>query len=972
MSLLTYDILSTSPFAIAHHRIITDGSGTPVDYEFLEVNPVFEELVGLQAVEIKGKKASEILSDGMPYYPDHMELFSNVAEGDTKGTFEYLDKSRNRWYEVQVWSTRRSCFATLHTDISDKKILEGTFEERRKELNFVYDMARISEKKNATVDNICQTLAAYLPKAFQFPEMTCCRIVISDRDYQSGNYKETAQAINRDITINGEKAGSIIVGYLKDPSDNSAGSFLQEENQLLDVAADWIGQFIRRKQSEAQLLETNMIINRSATVVFTWLNAPGWPVTYVSENVKNILGYEAGEFLSGKRNYVDCLHPDDAKRIANEVEFHQKAGKNEYVHEPYRIFTSDGEVKWVYDWSFIVRNDSGAITHFKGFIHDITQHKHAEDSLKESEYLLKMASRMVRFGGWSVDLAENRVIWSDMVAMIHEQPPEFCPSVEDGISYYAPEWKERIIKVFEECTSRGIPYDEEMEIITAKGNRRWVRTTGAAVKNSQGNIVKVQGAFQDITETMLSKQKLRDSEERFRKIFEIASLGIAQVDPNSGRILLVNKYYEEITGYSVDELLGMRFPELTHPDDRTSDWEIFQRAARGEISYRNEKRYIRKDGTIVWVRLHVAFIHDETGRPVSTVAICENITQRKEHEKLLKLQGKALKTAADGIVITDLKANIQWVNPAWSKLTGYSENEAMGQNPRILKSGEHDEAFFQNMWQKLNKGLVWNGEMINRRKDGTLYHEHQTITPMADSSGKVIHYIGIKQDITERKKTEEKLRISLEEKTTLLQELYHRTKNNMQVISSMLMIHAMRNGDEQFSALTRDINNRIKSMSLVHQKLYESNSLSYIPFDEYIRDLFSELSSSYLIRPGRIGLDIDAGSLKLLIDTAIPCGLVMNELISNSFKHAFPDDQGGTITVKASKYKDHTIHIRYSDNGIGLPSDFGQDKDTGMGWELIHMIVEYQLGGAVTCKDENGMACDIIFTDNKYSERITE
>ena len=970
MSTLTHSILSTSPFAIAHHRIISNNGGDPVDYEFLEVNPAFEELLGLPADEITGRKGSEILPGHTLCGSGQLHLYGKVVTAGTRESFEYQAKSRHRWYEVQVWPGHvAGCFTTQHIDITDKKILEKKYGERKKELDFVYEMARTSEKEDTSIEHICQIIADHLPGSFQHPEATCCRLVIGESEYRSANFAETEWSLNRSITISSVKAGEIIVGYLGERAGNGDKPFLQEEKHLLDVVADWIGQFIRRKQTEARL--------------------------------------------------------------------------------------------------------------------------------KESEYLLEMASKLVRFGGWSVDLAENRVIWSDMVARIHEQPPGFCPSVEDGISYYAPEWKERINKVFEDCATRGIPYDEEMEIITAKGNRRWVLTTGEAVKDSRGNIVKVQGAFQDITEKKRAEQNLRESEERFRRIFEIASLGIAQVDPKSGQILLVNKYYEDITGYSVEELLAMKFPELTHPDDRASDWEIFQRAARGEITYRNEKRYIRKDGSIVWVRLHVAFIRDSQGCPERTVAICENITERiktetalkqseenyrmlvenqtdlvvkvdkegrflyvspsycnmfgkteeellgstflplvheddqkstkeameslyspphevfleqramtkdgwrwlawndtavldlegnvseiigvgrditkrKEAEEQLNLHATALNSAANGIVITDPEGNIQWVNPAWSELTGYSSEEVLGQNPRILKSGVHDAAFYKKMWQKLTKGQVWHGEMANRRKDGSLYHEQQTITPMTDSKGKVIHFIGIKQDVTDHKQAEEKLRQSLVEKTTLLQELYHRTKNNMQVISSMLMIHAMRTDDEYFSALTQDINNRIKSMSLVHQKLYESNNLSYIPFGEYIRDLFSELSASYLVRPGRIDLDLDAGSLKLLIDTAIPCGLVMNELISNSFKHAFPDDRGGTITIKAKRGTDHNIHIRYSDNGIGLPSNFDQDKGGGMGWELIRMIVGYQLVGTIICKDENGMICDLIFSDNKYSERIKE
>ncbi len=967
---MAHSIISSIPIALARHRIITDDDGAPIDYVFLEVNPAFEELTGLRSNELKGKKAGKVLSGDTLVKPDQLRLFGKAAMNGTRESFEYCSRSGKKWYEVQVWSDKKEYFTTLYTDITDRKKLEKKYGERRKELNVMYDLAHLSEKEDIPAEEICQAIADHLPGAFQYPEIACCRLVIGDHEYKSGNFKKSKWTLNRHITISGEDAGNITVGYLEHRPTADHGPFHNEEKKLLDVVADWTGQFTLRKQSETQLKEANAIINRSSSVAFTWHNAPGWPVSYVSENVKRILGYTVAEFLSGSVNYLDCIHPDDAERVAGEVGKHSKSGKSEFVHEPYRLVTKDGEVKWVNDWTFIARDAAGSITHFRGFIQDITRHKEAEDSLLESE-------------------------------------------------------------------------------------------------------------------------------ERFRTIFEIASLGIAQVNPKNGKIILVNSYYEEITGYSREELLKMKFPDLTHPDDQARDWEIFQRAARGEIPYRNEKRYVRKDGSNVWVQLHVAFIRDESGQPVKTVAICENITERKmaeaalkqseekyrmlvenqtdlvvkvdtegrflyvspsycklfgkteqdllgktfmplvheddreaaekamrslheppykayveqraltiygwrwliwtdtaildgddnveaiigvgrditkrkENEELLKRQGTALESAANGIVITDQDGNIVWVNRAWTELTGYTKREALGRNPRILKSGIHDEEFYKNMWDKLRKGVVWSGEMVNRKKDGSVYDEYQTITPMTDSRGNILNYIGIKQDITERKKHDEQLKKSLDEKTNLLQELYHRTKNNMQVISSMLMIHAIRSNDEQFSALAQDINNRIKSMSLVHQKLYENNNLSSIPFREYIGDLFNELCTSYLINPDRITLKLDVDSMNLLIDTAVPCGLVLNELISNSFKHAFPDDRKGAVTIKAERDRDHNLKIYYHDNGIGLPPDFDQVKNGGMGWELIHMIVQYQLGGTIICKNDNGLTCNISFTDDRYRERVAE
>ena len=149
-----------------------------------------------------------------------------------------------------------------------------------------------------------------------------------------------------------------------------------------------------------------------------------------------------------------------------------------------------------------------------------------------------------------------------------------------------------------------------------------------------------------------------------------------------------------------------------------------------------------------------------TGKVLYYEGLVQDITERKRGEEELHLQATALKAAANAIIITDATGTIQWINPAFSKLTGYSEHEAIGKNPRILKGGNQDQTFYQDLWRTISSGKVWTGEIINRRKDGTLYPEEMTITPLRNAEGEIVRYIAIKRDITERKRAEEQLRAS--------------------------------------------------------------------------------------------------------------------------------------------------------------------------------------------------------------------
>jgi len=238
-------------------------------------------------------------------------------------------------------------------------------------------------------------------------------------------------------------------------------------------------------------------------------------------------------------------------------------------------------------------------------------------------------------------------------------------------------------------------------------------------------------------------------------MFEVASIGMAQTDPLSGKWLRVNGKMCAITGYSAEEMLKMKVSEITHPDDRERDWELFQRVIRAEVpSYHLEKRYLRKDGAIAWVSVNMTVIRNSTGQPIRAMATVEDITERKRTEEILRLQSAALEATANAIVITDCRGKVEWSNRAFTTLTGYTKAEAVGKKPNLLKSGQHDAAFYRDLWQTILAGKVWHSEMINRHKDGHLYTEEATITPVPGDHGDVSHFVAVKQDITDRKRAE--------------------------------------------------------------------------------------------------------------------------------------------------------------------------------------------------------------------------
>lgn len=314
----------------------------------------------------------------------------------------------------------------------------------------------------------------------------------------------------------------------------------------------------------------------------------------------------------------------------------------------------------------------------------------------------------------------------------------------------------------------------------------------------------------------------------------------------------------------------------------------------------------------------------------------------------MKLQSEALLAAANGIVITDREGVILWSNPAFSRLTGYTEEEVIGRTPRVVKSGVHPAEFYASLWNTIISGEVWRGEVTNRRKDGSLYTEEMTITPVRNSFAVITNFIAIKQDVSGRKKAEEDLRRSLQEKEMLLREIHHRVKNNFQIIVSLINLQSHPIVEKGTRGIFRDIINRIRAMALVHERLYGSNNITSIDMGKYAGTLASEILRSFNTDSMKINIGFELEQVILGIDQAVPCGLIINEILTNSFKHAFPPDFTGKpgITLKMHMHDGKTAEIRIDDNGIGLPAgtDFRNSKSFGM--QLI-AILEEQIGGTI-------------------------
>ncbi|MES0491288.1 MAG: histidine kinase dimerization/phosphoacceptor domain -containing protein [Leptospirales bacterium] len=344
--------------------------------------------------------------------------------------------------------------------------------------------------------------------------------------------------------------------------------------------------------------------------------------------------------------------------------------------------------------------------------------------------------------------------------------------------------------------------------------------------------------------------------------------------------------------------------------------------------------------------------------------LLQKYADNKEARKESMEQSRTLmETAGDAIICLQEGDIIYEWNKKAEQLFGYTMKEAIGKqlHPLIVperyreKAAKGMEQFFRTGKGHLLGKVV---EIKALRRNGTEFDAEISISAMRVNG--IWKAAGIIRDITERKQMESNIRNSLEEKELLLKEIHHRVKNNLQVISSLISLQSSQIENKSPAEVLDESQNRIRAMAFIHEKLYKSSDLAKINFGDYVRSLTEYLMSAYQISTEKITVKIDIADVALDIAFAIPCGLILNELISNAFKHAFPGDRNGEITIMLVR-QEHGLHLlTFKDNGIGLPSKVKLDKSDSLGLQIIDSLVK-QIGGTIQVKKEKGSSFEIKF-----------
>jgi PAS domain S-box-containing protein len=523
------------------------------------------------------------------------------------------------------------------------------------------------------------------------------------------------------------------------------------------------------------------------------------------------------------------------------------------------------------------------------------------------------------------------------------------------------------IGVMDELVKGGGYYQGEVTNIKKDGTTFTALLSASILKDEKGEVVGSMGVSRDITAAKRAEKELRLNEEKYRAIYNQAYIGIALIGTDNDTYIDVNQRLCDMLGFSAEEMRKKSVHELRMPGDLSRLPAGKEFIERGFERIIDEHRYRHKNGSTVIVNVTISLVRNEEMEPLYFVYVYEDLTPKRRAEEQIRIQAAKLNA------VFESSSHMIWTVDKNLKLTSFNHNQAewikqhFGVTAYVglpMDSGKmvsSPEA--NNFWlQKLELTFAGSTQSFETATelDGEISWREIFLNPIFDEYDRVVEISCIANDITDKKMVDEQIRLSLKEKEVLLKEVHHRVKNNLQVISSILNLQSSYVKDKRVLEILLESQNRIKSMAFVHESLYQTKDFSNISFREYVENISRNLVHSYAATDSPPDLNLDLDDIQLNLDTAIPCGLIINELLTNSLKYAFAPGKTGKIEI-AIKEKSGHITINISDNGKGLPKEIDFRNTESLGLQLVVSLVE-QINGKIRLDTKKGTKFTIEFS----------
>ncbi|MBN2487120.1 MAG: PAS domain S-box protein [Bacteroidales bacterium] len=762
-----------------------------------------------------------------------------------------------------------------------------------------------------------------------------------------------------------------------------------------------------QKQYEKALEESESkfkaLVSNIPGIVYRCANNKEWTMAFISDEVEKLTGYPPSDFINNKvRSFADIIHPDD-RHFVN-LTINESIGNSGKFELSYRLVHANQGIKWVHETGRAHSNKKGEIDWLDGVIIDITENKIAEEALVASEEKYRAVFN-------SINDIVIRTDFNGTILLV-------TPSIYDNLGYTPEEVIGKSIlllyadaaqrqKLIHLIIEKDVVRDYEAGLIDKSGNIKTVSLNARLIRNSEGKPDGIESVARDITMRKVAEQLLQERTLELNSIFENAPMTLMLIN-EQGKVLNINRAGTYTPGNNnksrdfnaaLGELLNcinsISKPEgcgkgkycancvLRNTINQTFIKKQDQRQVEGALKVMADNRE-----KTVYYQISTTFI--VFGKERRVLLSLDDITEIKKAQEQLRKLSTAFDQTTATIVITDINGKIQYVNPQFVKTTGYTADEVLGKNPRILKSENTTFDEYKNLWKTILSGNTWHGEFLNVRKDKTEYWENAIISPVFDENGAIDSFIAIKENITEKKKiqqelmdSERELRQMNEEKSRYFSILAHDLRGmvgSYHAFSDLLVTHFDTFDPDD---LKEQLNNLVKSsgdsLSLLDNLLewartsLGKTALSLVALNlneeiDIVLNLLKEVAATKQIEL------INSNKKNIVVNTdAHVLQTIMRNLVNNAIKFT---PRNGKIYVFAKMASASEVEISVEDTGIGMDEETvrklfkpgekvvkegtNQEKGTGLGLMICDEMIK-RLGGKIAVESSPGKGSRFYF-----------
>lgn len=749
-------------------------------------------------------------------------------------------------------------------------------------------------------------------------------------------------------------------------------------------------------------------LTQNAPVAFTRLIIANNKYEIVNDEFIRQSGYTIEEFNNlSDEEYQNQIYSEDRQFIQKEFRNWISESCTGIKKLVYRIVNKRGELIWLDSYHYADFDENGKPVAINQLYLNINERKQYEEILSESKQYLDaffqqsldgiFIAKMNTPVNWDKNTDQEKTIefifrdiqMQRVNSSLCEQfgmPEQDVMKIKPG-EYYKGEELLKAKQRWETFLDIGSSHTSEY-FNKPNGEKVFIEGDYYCLYDSENRFTGYIGIQRDITSRKLAEESIRLSEEKFRAVAE--SIPAQVVIFQGEKFIYVNPYSEVITGYTVEELLKMNFWDIVHKDYAyTAKKRGIKRQKGEQVPDNYEMKILTKTGEEKWISYSARVI--EFNNKPAVIGISIDITEKKkQQEEIIESEERYrtfIEQSSEGIFRMEFREPIPLsisgeeqiarinseayfaeCNNVFSKMYDVNEpGEITGKTPGQLKYKNIDP--YSRTQRFITNGYKFIEEETTETDDsGNVYYFVVNAAGVIED-GCLTRVWGVQRDVTEKRKADEALKRSLVEKEILLKEIHHRVKNNLQIVTSLLKLQSNYVSDESVKALFKESQNRVHSMSLIHQKLYQTKDISHIDFKDYIDTVTNYLQHSFGILGDRVMIKTDANGISLSIDNAIPAGLIINELVSNSLKHAFGDSKKGEITISLAYDKfnmEYWLIVR--DSGAGMPENFDFNNSKSFGLKLVYTLVK-QMSGNIEIFSRNGTEFRIMFKSAEYKSR---